>query len=111
MKNALLKLHAAVFLWGFTGVLGRLITLNEGLLVWYRMFITVVTLYFLMQKRGELRRVSGKQNFHLFGIGGLDRYPLGLFLRQYKVFECFYSAYLSIVSRPVYLPFGADNDT
>lgn len=71
MKNALLKLHAAVFLWGFTGVLGRLITLNEGLLVWYRMFITVVSLYFLMQRRGELQRVTGKQRLQLFGIGGL----------------------------------------
>ena len=29
MKKAFLELHFAVFLAGFTGVLGRLITLNE----------------------------------------------------------------------------------
>lgn len=44
MKKAFLQLHFAIFLAGFTGVLGRLITLNEGLLVWYRMFFTTLTL-------------------------------------------------------------------
>lgn len=71
MKQALLKLHAAVFLWGFTGVLGRLITLNEGLLVWYRMLITVISLYVLLRLRGELQGVHGRQRWQLFGIGGL----------------------------------------
>jgi drug/metabolite transporter (DMT)-like permease len=71
MKNALIKLHAAVFLWGFTGVLGRLITLNEALLVWYRILITVISLYFLMRWKSELQRVSRKQLWQLFGIGGL----------------------------------------
>jgi hypothetical protein len=40
MKNALLKMHLAVFLWGFTGVLGRAIELSEYPLVWYRTLIT-----------------------------------------------------------------------
>ena len=71
MKNALIKLHIAVFLWGFTGVLGRLITLNEALLVWYRILITVVSLYFLMLWRKELQLVSRKQLWQLFGIGGI----------------------------------------
>ena len=47
MKNALLRMHAAVFLWGFTGVLGRAITLNSVLLVRYRLLITVVSLWAL----------------------------------------------------------------
>jgi drug/metabolite transporter (DMT)-like permease len=71
MKNALFKLHIAVFLWGFTGVLGRLISLNEGLLVWYRLIITIVTLYFLMRAKKQLETVSAKQRWQLFGIGGL----------------------------------------
>jgi hypothetical protein len=33
MKKSFLQLHIAVFLAGFTGVLGRLITLNEAILV------------------------------------------------------------------------------
>lgn len=44
LKSALIKLHLAVFIWGFTGVLGKFILLNEGLLVWYRLFITLATL-------------------------------------------------------------------
>jgi len=48
MKQALIKLHFAVFLAGFTGVLGILITLNEGLLVWYRMFIAAISLFVLL---------------------------------------------------------------
>ncbi|MCW3081588.1 DMT family transporter [Segetibacter sp.] len=71
MKNALYKLHIAVFLWGFTGVLGRLISLNEGLLVWYRLIITIATLYFLMRAKKQLESVSNKQRWQLFGIGGL----------------------------------------
>lgn len=47
MKKALAQLNAAVFLWGFTGILGRLISLNETWLVWYRLLITVVTLWLL----------------------------------------------------------------
>jgi drug/metabolite transporter (DMT)-like permease len=71
MKEALLKLHMSVFLWGFTGVLGRLISLNEGLLVWWRMLITIVTLYIIVQLRNEMQSVSAKQRRQLFGIGVL----------------------------------------
>jgi len=48
MKAALIKLHIAVFLWGFTGVLGKAIELNEGLLVWYRLLLTVGFLWLLL---------------------------------------------------------------
>lgn len=47
MKKAFLQLHAAIFLAGFTGVLGRLIELNEALLVWYRMMFAAVALLIL----------------------------------------------------------------
>jgi drug/metabolite transporter (DMT)-like permease len=71
MKVSLIKLHIAVFLWGFTAVLGRLISLNEGLLVWYRIFITVVTLFIIMKWRKKLHKVSLPFMFRLFGIGGI----------------------------------------
>jgi drug/metabolite transporter (DMT)-like permease len=71
MKQALIKLHVAIFLWGFTGVLGRTITLNEGLLVWWRIFITVVSLFFIMRFSGALKKVKSTTRWKLFGIGGL----------------------------------------
>lgn len=54
--KAFLQLHTAVFLAGFTGVLGRLIDLNEGWLVWYRMLLSsVLLLLFLFFTKTSLR--------------------------------------------------------
>jgi len=47
MRKAFLQLHIAILLAGLTGILGRLISLNEGLLVWYRLFFTVIALWIL----------------------------------------------------------------
>ncbi len=69
MKAALIKLHLAVFLWGFTGVLGRAIELNEGLLVWYRLLLTLILLFIWMWWRKELQLPSKKIIFKLLGIG------------------------------------------
>ena len=71
MKQSLLKLHLAVFLAGFTGILGRLITLNEGLLVWYRLLITVVTMWLLFSLTKKLTRISKPDFLKLTGIGFL----------------------------------------
>lgn len=71
MKEALIKLHISVFLAGFTGVLGMLIGLNEGLLVWYRIVITVVTLFALLQWKNRFHRIPASSVWKLFGIGAL----------------------------------------
>lgn len=69
MKAALIRLHLAVFLWGFTGVLGRLISLNEGWLVWWRLLITVVSLWIYFWWRGEIKRVDARGFFKIAAIG------------------------------------------
>ena len=71
MKKALIQLHIAVFLAGFTAILGKLITLNEGLLVWYRLFITVITLLALQYFKKQLQRIALKDALHIFGVGAL----------------------------------------
>jgi drug/metabolite transporter (DMT)-like permease len=71
MKKALIQLHIAVFLWGFTAVLGRLITLNEGLLVWWRMALTVVTLWIILLCRGRVEGISLSRLWKVFGAGTL----------------------------------------
>lgn len=71
MKKALIQLHIAVFLWGFTGVLGRLISLNEGLLVWWRMFLTVATLIVLRFIQKEFERIPLKDAIKIGGVGAL----------------------------------------
>lgn len=71
MKKALIQLHIAVFLWGFTGVLGRLILLNEGLLVWWRMFLTVLTLLALRFFQKEFEKIPLKDALKIGGVGAL----------------------------------------
>ncbi len=71
MKQALVKLHVSVFLAGFTGILGALIGLNEGLLVWYRIAITVVSLFAWLYWRKKLERIPAAFVWRLFGIGAL----------------------------------------
>jgi drug/metabolite transporter (DMT)-like permease len=71
MRKAFFQLHIAVFLAGFTGILGRLITLNEGLLVWYRLLITVVSLLLLYYFQKKFETVAYKDIIKLFGVGVL----------------------------------------
>ena len=71
MKKVFFQLHIAVFLAGFTGILGRLITLNEGLLVWYRLLITAATMWILYSIGGKLKRISGNDMLKLTLLGFL----------------------------------------
>ncbi|MET3876832.1 EamA family transporter [Chitinophaga sp. OAE865] len=69
MKKAFLQLHLSVFLAGFTGILGKLISLNEGLLVWYRLLITSVTLYILFRIQGTFKKLPWKDILPIGGTG------------------------------------------
>ncbi|HTN37030.1 MAG TPA: DMT family transporter [Arachidicoccus sp.] len=71
MKGALIKLHLAVFLWGFTGVLGRSISLNEGLLVWWRLFLTVISMWLLFGLTRKVQKISFREFLMIGGIGVL----------------------------------------
>lgn len=69
MKKAFIQLHIAVFLAGFTAILGKLILLNEGLLVWYRLFITVIVLSVIMFFQQQIKPVSLKDIVKITGVG------------------------------------------
>ncbi|MBS1605679.1 MAG: EamA family transporter [Bacteroidetes bacterium] len=71
MKKAFFRLHIAVLLAGLTGVLGKLISLNEGLLVWYRLLLTVPSLWLLALLRRQAVRVDRRDLWRIFGIGGI----------------------------------------
>jgi drug/metabolite transporter (DMT)-like permease len=72
MKKALLQLNAAVFLWGFTGVLGRLITLNETWLVWYRLLITVISLWLLYGIQRKVKKLPSRSILYIGLIGTIQ---------------------------------------
>ena len=48
LKNQL-HLHIIVFIWGFTAILGALITINAMSLVWYRVLIASITIFIYLK--------------------------------------------------------------
>ncbi len=71
MKGAFIKLHIAIFLAGITGILGKLISLNESLLVWYRMLITAVTLWVLYLLQKKVEKLSLRDIMQMVGVGAV----------------------------------------
>jgi drug/metabolite transporter (DMT)-like permease len=70
-KRAQIYMHLSILLWGFTGVLGRGITLSEGLLVWWRMLLVTISLGLQMLLTGKSFRVPKKLFVVMTGIGVL----------------------------------------
>lgn len=71
MRKAFIQLHTAIILAGFTGVFGKLITLNEGLLVWYRMIISAVLLLLILGASKRLKTISVKDFRQIAFVGFL----------------------------------------
>ena len=69
MRTAYLKMHLAIFLWGFTGLLGQKIHLNEGMLVWYRMLLSSLAILVIFYYRKSLPKISRREIFMIGSIG------------------------------------------
>jgi drug/metabolite transporter (DMT)-like permease len=69
MRKAFLQLHIAVFLAGFTAILGKLIQLGEGMLVWYRLLITVIVLGGWMYYKKQLHQLPLRDLARVAGVG------------------------------------------
>src|ERR1700733_4078389 len=69
-KN-LVILHFTVFIWGFTGILGALITISAVSLVWYRVLIAAVSLFLYFKFNKTAFRVSRDTFFKLIFTGAL----------------------------------------
>ena len=57
LKNQL-HLHFIVFIWGFTAILGALISIDAMPLVWFRVFMASITLFIFL----KIRRAPFKEN-------------------------------------------------
>lgn len=64
-----LLLHFTVFLFGFTGILGKVISIPGDQLVWYRIMIAIVTLSLVVFLGKVPLRVSLGEIIKLFGVG------------------------------------------
>ncbi|MBE7690330.1 DMT family transporter [Tenacibaculum piscium] len=69
LKNYL-HLHLIVFIWGFTAILGALISIDSVPLVWYRMCLAVVfiVIYFLFRKISFKVDKKGLLKFAVSGV-------------------------------------------
>ena len=80
MKKAFIQLHLSVLLSGFTGLFGKLITLNETTLTWYRIFFTAVILLVFT----GLPKVGWKKVLQIAGCGTLLGFHWLLFYASIK---------------------------
>jgi drug/metabolite transporter (DMT)-like permease len=71
MKKALIQMHLAVLLWGFTGVLGRAISLDAPVLVWYRMLLTALFMAVILIYRRQWVKIERRDLVQLAIVGGL----------------------------------------
>ena len=81
----LIILHATVFIWGFTGILGDLISVNAVQMVWYRVLIASISLfaYFMLSKTNI--KVTKNQFLKFFLTGGIVAIHWIFFFHSIKV--------------------------
>lgn len=71
MFKTQLRLHFIVLLWGFTGILGKLISLEALPLVFWRTLIATVTIFIMLKLVGVSLEVSRKKLWQYFGVGAI----------------------------------------
>ncbi|THD07372.1 DMT family transporter [Rhodanobacter lindaniclasticus] len=71
VNQARLQIHFCVLLWGFTAILGKLITLPALPLVWWRMLLVTGALLLVPRVRRQLRTMSWRLIGAYAGIGVL----------------------------------------
>ncbi|MCF8330113.1 MAG: DMT family transporter [Crocinitomicaceae bacterium] len=62
-------MHLIIFLWGFTGILGKLIHKDALHIVWYRVLIAFVALGLFLLYKGKDLRLSKKLAPKVLGVG------------------------------------------
>src|SRR6185436_13596759 len=70
-RRALIEIHICVVLWGFTAILGKLITLPALALVWWRMLLVTLALMLFPRVWRALRGIPPRLMLIYAGIGAL----------------------------------------
>lgn len=71
MKKAFFALHLSVIVAGFTGIFGRLITLNEGVLVWWRTLFATIFFYIILSLAKKFKTYPKKDIMSAGAIGAV----------------------------------------
>lgn len=83
--GAHLKMHLIVFIWGFTAVLGDLISIQEYRLVWFRMGLATVFLYLWQRSRKVNLAISRALLLKTAGVGLLIALHWIFFFKAIKI--------------------------
>lgn len=84
LNRNLLVMHATVMIWGFTGILGNLISISATHLVWYRVLIAFVTLFIYFKATKTNLKVSRTVFLRLFFTGAIVGCHWILFFQSIK---------------------------
>jgi drug/metabolite transporter (DMT)-like permease len=84
-KHKLTSLHLMIVILGFTGVFGKIISLDAIHLVWYRMSIAFVSLALFLLFKKQLFSISKKNFFGILGVGALVTIHWLCFFQSIKV--------------------------
>jgi drug/metabolite transporter (DMT)-like permease len=85
LNKNLLILHSTVFIWGFTGILGALISIAAVQMVWYRVLIACITLFLYFTLTRTSIKVTQKQFLQFFFTGSIVALHWILFFHAIKV--------------------------
>jgi len=83
IKAAYLRMHVAIFLWGFTGIFGKAIGMSEGMIVWYRLIISSVGLLPLFFNK-KIHFPEFSELLRIAGVGALVAFHWILFYASIK---------------------------
>ena len=84
-KKKLLSLHLMVIVLGFTGILGKLITIQAMPLVWYRMLIAFLVLFIFLLFKSQIHTIRKKNIIPLLGTGMVVALHWYFFFESIKV--------------------------
>lgn len=70
-NSALMKLHLSVLVAGGTGLFGRLVSLQEIPLVWYRLMLTTLLFIHILYAQKKLHLLPWRQGMKLMGVGAI----------------------------------------
>lgn len=86
LKNKnLLLLHFIVLIWGFSPILGKLISVQAFQLVWFRMMITLVAIAIYLVITKQNMKVSRSDFFKLVSVGAVIAFHWFCFYNAIKI--------------------------
>ncbi|MDN3694249.1 DMT family transporter [Chryseobacterium tructae] len=84
MKKSYLLLHLSVVLLGFSGIFGKLVTLNEGLITFYRVLFSSIILFFIVRVYKVNMKISLSEKLKIGRVGLLITVSWLLFYASIK---------------------------